>query len=396
VDSSDGGSFDEEAGGPEEGERGQNDELRADEHALKGWIPPEERAWRHPSETGTWTAKPPYLAGPVLRTSHSGRRATWATALVGAGAAAALVTGGLMLASHTQPMPVGTPTRVTSPPTAATRSIVRLEVDTASSSSYGCGVVVGPGGMIATNATLLVGSTRIMATTTSGRRERATVVAIDTASDIGIVKIETSLPIARVADWSDLEPGSDAVEMALSSGGNTSVWWNETIASTGDPVRSGPGTGMVSVVATAPAGASPNGAVLMEPDGTVVGLLDKSAEPANGSGLVFLPGEFVVQVAQELMADNGHIQHGWLGISGANTKKDEPRGALVTDVDPKGPADDKLRNGDVIEAIDGRGVRTMADLRSRLYLLAPGTRVNLRVERHHTVRVVKLSLSASP
>jgi S1-C subfamily serine protease len=68
----------------------------------------------------------------------------------------------------------------------------------------------------------------------------------------------------------------------------------------------------------------------------------------------------------------------------------------VTEVDPDGPAHDQLRNGDVIEAIDGRAVRTMADLRSRLYLLAPGTTVDLRVERDHTVHTVTLSLAPSP
>jgi S1-C subfamily serine protease len=301
-----------------------------------------------------------------------------------------------MLASHTQPLPVGTPTRVTSLPTTAIQSIVRLEVDTSGSSNYGCGVVVGAGGMIATNATLLIGSERIMATTTTGRKERATLVAVDPESDVGIVKIDTSLPVAHVTDWSDVQPGANAVEMALTSGGGASVWWNETIASAGYPVGSGPGSGMVSVVATAPSGASPDGAVLMDPDGTVVGLLDKSGVPADGSGLVFLPAEFVVQVAQELMADNGHIDHGWLGIDGTTTTKDAPRGALVTEVDPAGPAHNQLRNGDVIEAIDGRAVRTMADLRSRLYLLAPGTTVELRVDSDHSVHTVTLALAPSP
>ena len=49
----------------------------------------------------------------------------------------------------------------------------------------------------------------------------------------------------------------------------------------------------------------------------------------------------------------------------------------------------------MIEAIDGVRVRSMADLRSRLYLLAPGTWVDLRVDRARTVRTVGLWLGSS-
>ena len=45
--------------------------------------------------------------------------------------------------------------------------------------------------------------------------------------------------------------------------------------------------------------------------------------------------------------------------------------------------------------IDGVRVRSMADLRSRLYLLAPGTWVDLRVDRGRTVRTVGLWLGSS-
>ncbi len=118
---------------------------------------------------------------------------------------------------------------------------------------------------------------------------------------------------------------------------------------------------MVSVVASVPIGNNPDGAVLMEPDGTVLGILDKSGVPAAGSGSVFLPGEFVVQVARELMSDGGHIVHGWLGIHGANPSPKQPEGALVIAVDKSGASDDYLRawrrdRGDRWRAgpIDGR------------------------------------------
>jgi len=390
-------------GGPDEGS-GEHDEgdsephgVSADDHDLRGWLPPDQRAWRHPSEMGRPAGSPRPTVADLRRSTPAGRRTAWATTLVGAGAVAALVSGGLMLASQSGPGP-GSGPGLASPPVAATRSIVRLEVSGTATSGYGCGIVVAPGGMIATDATLLVGAGRIVALTSSGRRENATIVALDRASDVGLVKISGSLPVAHVVDWSSVQPGANAVELALETrtqGDATSAWWSETIASSGAPVSAGPGQGMASVVATTRQGTQPVGAVLMEPDGAVLGLLDRSGEPAAGGGEVFLPGQFVVAVARELISDDGKIQHGWLGIKGGDSTAGEPKGALVSSVDPDGAAAGHLQPGDVIEAVNGHRIRSMADLRSRLYLLAPGTWVDLRVERHRRLETVDLALLAT-
>jgi S1-C subfamily serine protease len=396
VVSSEGGPLD---GSGERGEGGSDPHgPSADDQVVRGWLPPEQRAWRHPSEMGS-RAGPSRPLTAELRRPPSGRRTAWATTLVGAGAVVALVSGGLMLASQSGSGPGDGRTGLTAPPAAATRSIVRLDVVSGSSiNGYGCGIVVAPGGLIATDASLLVGVGRIVAITSSGRRETATVVAVDPGSDVGLVKVSASLPVARVVDWSDLQPGANAEELAVETrtqGNPTSTWWSETIASASAAVGAGPGQGMASVVTAAPSGVRPVGAVLMESDGAVVGLLDRSGVPPGGGGAVFLPGQFVVQVAQELMTDNGKIQHGWLGIKGSDSTSGEPKGALVTSVDPDGASAGHLEPGDVIEAIDGHRVRSMADLRSRLYLLGPGSWVDIRVDRDRTVETVGLDLLAT-
>jgi S1-C subfamily serine protease len=345
---------------------------------------------------GVWAGWPPENVESVVRQVPAGRRTAWATTLVGAGAVAALVSGGLMLASQSRTTPTDTPVTVSSPPVSATRSLVRLEVTGTGVNTYGCGIVVAPGGMIATDASLLAAGGQIMAMTASGRREKATMVAIDTASDVAVLRVRSSLPVARFVDWSDVTPGTGAVEMAVekaSQGQATSTWWAETIASSGAAVSSGPGAGMASVVATTSNGVRPDGAVLMEHDGSVLGLLDRSGVSAAGGGSVFLPGQFVLQVARELMENDGEIEHGWLGIKGSDDPSGRPKGALVTSVDPDSAAAGHLQAGDVIEAVDGHRISSMADLRSRLYLLAPGSWVDLRIQRHAAALTVGLSLS---
>lgn len=332
-----------------------------------------------------------------MRAAAGQRRALWTTAVVGAGAVAALVSGGLMLASRAQAPELATTTGLTTPPSATTHSIVRLEVTGHSARHYGCGVVVADDGLVATDATLLAGATSIVATTSSGRRESATVVALDPTSDVGLVRMGTSLPVARFVDWSDVQPGTDALELALMTdpSGPQPMWQDETISSIGDPVGSGPGSGMVSVVANTPRGVEPEGAVLMEKDGSVVGLLDPSGGSVQGAS-AFLPGEFVFQVAHELMTEGGRVEHGWLGIQGTDPDSAKKKGALVTGVDTAGPANGRLQSGDVIQWIDGRRVRSMADLRSRLYLLAPGAWVTLGIERDGELHTLGLTLGTSP
>ncbi len=386
--SGDGDPFEGVSGGSDDGERGHDWPMTPG-----GWVPPEERAWRHPSETGN-SANARREFGPGIRPGSRGPRALWTTALVGAGAVAALVSGVLMLVNRDHGPQLASPPAVSSPPNASTHSVVRLDVSRAGPSMYGCGVAVAADGLVATNATLLTGASRITVTTASGRRLAGSVVAVDPTSDVGLIRVPARLPVARFVDWSDVQPGAGAIELAVATRPTSrswALWLDETIASIGEPVGSGPGSGMVSVVASTPSEANPNGAVLMEPDGEIVGLFDRLGVSADG-GAVFLPGMFVSDVAHELISHGGQIEHGWLGIQGSDFSG-SPEGALVTTVEAAGPANGLLTAGDVITAIDGRRVRSMADLRSRLYLLAPGSAVTLTVRRAGTDRRVALVLS---
>ena len=54
-------------------------------------------------------------------------------------------------------------------------------------------------------------------------------------------------------------------------------------------------------------------------------------------------------------------------------------GATVETVSAHGPAAGRLHHGEVIVGVDGQPVRTMAELLTRLYTLAPGSSVELSV-----------------
>jgi S1-C subfamily serine protease len=97
-------------------------------------------------------------------------------------------------------------------------------------------------------------------------------------------------------------------------------------------------------------------------------------------------------VADDLRSGD-KVVHGWLGVSGADAG--EGTGARVASVDPDGPAAGRLQAGQVIVGLNGQPVRTMAELRARLYVLGPGTVVALSVQGPSGVKVVNLTLAGS-
>lgn len=73
-----------------------------------------------------------------------------------------------------------------------------------------------------------------------------------------------------------------------------------------------------------------------------------------------------------------------------------PNGALVEGVAADAPAAKTLEDGDVIVAVEGRPVRTPAQLRTEVSKVDPGDRLRLRVRRPGGVQGVSVETVASP
>jgi len=85
--------------------------------------------------------------------------------------------------------------------------------------------------------------------------------------------------------------------------------------------------------------------------------------------------------------------HGWIGVKGTDVANGA--GAKVVTVQASGPAAGRLLSGQVILAVNSQPVRTMAELRARLYVLSPGTPVSVLVQGPSGPHVVSVTLSAS-
>jgi len=373
-----------------------------DDTEVRGWVPPEERPWRHPSELLS-----PGVASPgvvAVRPATRSREA-WVSALVGAGAAAIVVVAGLFMAS---PRPAGLTSALGSrslQPRSVSRSLVALLTTGSGGTTVECAVAVASGGLVATTADALLGATSIEVWR-QGRWVPASIVGTDADSDIGLVRVPFDLPVARFTDEATVTRGVRVWTMDVTSAplgsSELGAWWSTsegTVSEAGAAVDGARGQGMPSIVVAPTLGSNTTGGVLVGADGAVLGIQDTSV--ASGvTGEVFLPADLVVGVSADLAVE-GSVSHGWLGMEGSDAAATRaappaPSGAVVERVDPTGPAAAILQPGDVIVAVDETPVRSMADLRSQLYMLPAGSPVWLRIYRNNTVTTVEVDLGSSP
>jgi len=343
-----------------------------------------------------------------------------ATALVGAAAAAAVVVGVLLLVESGSPGPPdpladGPPSSTSAPAggvpavaQSARQSTVALESSTARGTVAACAVAVAEGGLLATTADAVRGARSITAVTADGRHETATVVATDPGSDLALLRVPGDLPVARFTDDGALRSGRASIVMAVAPGGSgaETLWSNDTVESVGSSVPAGAASGMAAINAAATGVPTMAGSLLLDPAGDVIGILDTTAGSEPNRWATFLPTELVLGVTGDL-ASSGRVNHGWLEISGHDAVGPPPSaatttttaglsGATVATVDPHGVSADVLKAGDVIVGADGAPVRTMAELRTRLYVLGPGTPVQLSLWRAGRPMTVAIDLAGSP
>ena len=139
-----------------------------------------------------------------------------------------------------------------------------------------------------------------------------------------------------------------------------------------------------------------SGGPLLNTRGEVVGINSQIYSRSGGyQGVSFaIPIDVAVQVKDQIVA-TGKASHARLGVAvqevnqtfADSFKLDKPEGALVSNVEKGGPADQAgLRSGDVIRKVDGEPIVASGDLPALIGQKKPGSRIALDVwrqgERH--------------
>jgi serine protease Do len=260
--------------------------------------------------------------------------------------------------------------------------------------SLGSGFIVDPKGYIITNFHVIEKADKIyvkLATDPDGQDlgRPARVIGFDKATDLAVIKIDTSAPLptvklgnsdnTQVGDWVEAIGSPFALSQTVTAGIISAK--NRTI----EPGASGQFQHFIQTDAAINPGNS--GGPLLNMNGEVIGVNTAIFTQSGGyQGLGFaMPSNTVVQVYNDLISPSHKVTRGSIGIefheglSGAvNRVYGFKSGVLVQEVQPGGPAEKAgLKPGDIITSIDGRSIKDGDDLVNEIASRRPGSNIRL-------------------
>ncbi|WP_027966583.1 DegQ family serine endoprotease [Halomonas halocynthiae] len=255
--------------------------------------------------------------------------------------------------------------------------------------SLGSGFIIDEAGYIMTNAHVVNDADEILVRFSDRRELEAEVVGVDIKTDIAVLKVDANdLPALTLGNSDDLEVGEWVAAIGSPFGFDHSV----TAGIVSAMNRTLPQDAYVPFIQTDVAiNPGNSGGPLFNLDGEVVGINSQIFTRSGGfMGLSFsIPINVAMDVADQLR-DDGSVSRGWLGVMIQPVSRDlaesfgmeEPEGALVSDMDPEGPAArDGLKAGDIILEANGKRIDSSETLPRLIGAIDPDEDVELLVLR---------------
>ncbi|MCZ8376852.1 MAG: Do family serine endopeptidase [Beijerinckiaceae bacterium] len=238
-------------------------------------------------------------------------------------------------------------------------------------SSLGSGFVIDAGGTVVTNNHVIAEANDITVVFNDGTELKAEVVGKDAKTDIAVLRVKSDKPLkfVKFGDSDKLRIGEWVIAIGnpFGFGGSVSAG---IVSAKQRNIRSGPYDSFIQTDAAINKGNS--GGPLFNLEGDVVGINTAIISPSGGSiGIGFsVPASIAVPVIEQLK-EFGETRRGWLGVAIQDVDDDtadalklgRARGAMVINVDDKGPAKSAgLEREDVIIRFDGKDIRRSNDL----------------------------------
>jgi serine protease Do len=266
--------------------------------------------------------------------------------------------------------------------------------------SLGSGFIVDPKGYIITNYHVVEKADKIyvkLSTDPDNQDEGrpARVIGTDKATDLAVIKIETSTPLptvtmgnsdddhTHVGDWVEAIGSPFALSQTVTAGIISAK--NRTI----EPGASGQFQHFIQTDAAINPGNS--GGPLLNMNGEVIGVNTAIfTQSAGYQGIGFaMPSNTVVDIYNDLIGTGHKVVRGSIGIifnqglSGAvNRVYGFKNGVVVRTIQPGGPAEKAgLKAGDILLTIDGRAIKDGDDLVNEIASRRPGSSIRLGYQR---------------
>ena len=249
----------------------------------------------------------------------------------------------------------------------------------------GNGVVIGPNGLVLTIGYLITEADAVTLITNDGRQIAGHVLGYDGATGFGLVHAlePLDLPVMPLGDSRRLRD-EDAIILAGGGGPAHAV--------AGRLIARAPFAGyweylLDEALFTAPGHPHWSGAALIGPTGALMGIgsLQMNQEAPEGRLInMCVPIELLPPILDDLSRGKpAQPPRPWLGVF----CQDGGDHVVVMDVSPDGPAARaEVRSGDIILAVAGERVTSLADFYTRLWALGPaGAIAPLRLKRERDV-----------
>ena len=260
----------------------------------------------------------------------------------------------------------------------------------------GTGFVIDDTGLIMTNNHVVAEATKIEIDffgDEEGETFEARVLGRDQLTDTALLELvehpDWELPVAQFGDSSQMAPGDwvMAIGNPFSLGHTVTVG---VISAIGRPFRPVPGRDTEMIQTDAAINPGNSGGPLLNVRGEVIGM--NTAIVSDRMANVGIGFAVPINTVRELLAElrTGKVTRGVIGVGIQNVDRDgyedlgldEPRGAVVSQVNEGGPADDAdMEPGDVIVAFNGSPIENVEDLQGRVVATRPGTTVPVDVVR---------------
>jgi S1-C subfamily serine protease len=293
--------------------------------------------------------------------------------------------------------------------------------------SLGSGFVLDKNGHVLTNQHVVSGATSIKVHFSDGTHAAGRLAGADATSDLAVIKVSVAAGRLRpvtLGSATSLRVGDAVLAIGAPFGYERSA--SAGIVSGLDREIASPNgftlTGAIQTDAAVNHGNS--GGPLLDAGGRAVGVnaqIAASGVDANVGVAFAVPIDAGARKIIAELRDRGSVSHAWLGVAGvtvdpelaATGRVGATSGVLVTGLVDGGPADSAglqagsevltldgtsyCVGGDVITAMNGRAIATMADLQDALETRSPGDEARITVVRASGVRAtVDVPLAKQP
>ena len=268
----------------------------------------------------------------------------------------------------------------------------------------GSGVLVSEDGYILTNHHVINQAQNIRVGLWDHRLAGAQVVGSDPETDLAVLKVNlTGLPVAPIGENNAPRVGDVVLAIGNALGLSHTVTMGIVSATGRETVSSQVYEGFIQTDAAINAGNS--GGALINAKGELIGISTRNLGAIPGAqNIGFAIPIGTARSVMEQIIEYGSVRRGWLGALFSDAASmaqasggDTGHGIYVRDVTRGGPAwNAGIREGDVILTLNGQEVADLQAFHLLVSTTAPGTQVELEVQRRGEVFQTYATLIQQP